>query len=1071
MDKPKSSSDTLSLEKMYPKKFDFDNKYKYLVFDDHTGTRKHTNKTNLYTNDNMFSSHNYSDYRPNNKPQIRDYSTAEYDSYNSTCYTPTSYKKYNKTMNFHTPNLREYQVYYFPTSKPIAQYPRHTTERFYKRKPVQQYPEEEVPYWPTRYPKPVRIVEREPPYPMADYRYRNTISYPVGITNFEYSPEYRTRRYPTNDNITYTGYDDYYEADLRQRSFSSITRPCSPVYSRDMLYDKTNPGNSGSLLEKKIRDYVWNPHKERVERYSTPSYERSTYYTDFKALQNSRQGDEVFLPRSSLGLDSQVQNSNDELTKENSYRKNSLKKSPEKKLMYDKSFDSQKEDDFFEMNSYKKKTETPTHFSKRISFDLDNENIELPIQKNPIGENTYDKPITNERKLIPGRRESITKQEDKRRTSLLSNDNYPASVSKQRVLPSDKNVNSRRESVSKPDKLASVGNSFESDKYLNLKNNVQVNEPNSFKKNVHNDYKVDYDHDNTRHDLRRSSNDNIRRKPMETPEQSKVGYPNENLLNKINNVNITDRRESFKDEPKLTKEIIPGSKIYSDNVGNQLEHEFSKQPKSIDGSPKTFINPSRVDYNSVNKYTNDAQEIDNAQQFINNDENLENNAQTVLPYQVDNNSNNGIDIKQFNEQDSSELKTIPIEQEPPQEIVNEKYTIDTDYYQDHPNDNVHEHTINEYETQPEHIDEHVISDKNYYPDGTTESNNEVTINKNIENNQHDAFVEENIVHDESYYYQNPTDDVNENPTQNQYEAPDTQTNDVDGQHANDDYYYQNNYSNVDPKEQTLENQYNEPANQGEYVGEPSEHDNYYYQNHARDDVKEQQVDQQYVDPNYQGNYADQQSAHDDYYYQNYSNAAPDPNGQAENKYADPTQQTEYAPENVNHDDYYYQNQREEINTTENHADQHYTESEPQGNYENGEQGNYYYEDSSNANTERLPPGQYDDRALQENYVDDPHVNDNYYYQKQDENYDETVPKEQYDGYVGEQHETNASYYPDSSANNYDPQQNYEDNNYQTQPSEYAEPYEQNPNNESYGYTDNVDENQSSNQISNEQTKQ
>lgn len=1057
MDTPKSSSNILSFDKIYPKKIDFDNKYKYLVFDDQIDTRKYTNKTNLYAND-MYSLNNYNDYRPYKKPQIRRYSSTEYDSYNSACYMPISSKKYNKAMNFYTPNSQEYQVYYFPTSKPIAQHPRHTTERFYKRRPVQQYPEEEVPYWHTRYPKPVRIIEREPSYPMVDYRYHNTINYPIGNTNYEYSPEYRTRYYPTNDNMTYSGYDDYYETDLRQRSFSSITRPCSPVYSRDMLYDKTNLRNSGNLLEKKIRDYVWNPHKERVERYSIPSYEKSTYYTDFKSLQNKRQEDDVPKTRLLMGLNSQVQNPKVELTKEDSYRRNSLMKSPEKILLNDESFDSPKDDDYLENNSCTKKPETPTHFSKRISFDLENENTELPNHKYSTGENTYNKPITNERKLLLGRRESIVKYENKRRTSLLSNDNYSTSMNKHRVLPSDRNVNSRKESLSKLEKLTPIGNSFESNEHLNLNNDIQENESNSIKKNVHGNYKdvekVDYDRNNTHRNLRRSSNDNNQRKMLETFEQPQV-EETKNTLNKINNVNITDRRETFKDESVLTKENISSGKVYSNDVVNQLEQEFNEQPNNINGSSRTFINPSKIDYNSTNKYITNEQETGYPQQFNNNND-LKNNARTIQPYQVDNNSNNDIDTTQSNERDSSELNTIPAEQEPLQEIVNEGFTIDKNYYQ--------EHTIKEYENQPDHIDEHIINEENYYPDGTTESNKKVTTNNNIELNQHNTFVEENNVHDDNnYYYQNPTDDIKENPTQNHYEEPNAQTNDVDEQHANDDYYYQNNYSNIDPKESTLENQYIESGHQGEYV----EHDEYYYQNHTKDDAKEQHMDQQYVDPNYQENYGNQQPVHDDYYYQNYSNA--DPRGQSENEYADPSQQTEYVTENVNHDDYYYQNHPEE-NAYENHADHHYTESEPQGNYMNEEKGNYYYKDNSNANTERLPPEQYDEHAQQENYTDDQHVNDDYYYQKQDEHYNETVVKEQYDGYVGDQHENNASYYPDSSANNYDLQQNYENNSYQTQQSEYVEPYEQNPNNESYGYSDNIDESRSTNQLSNEETK-
>jgi len=249
MDKPKILSNPFNTDK-YHKNIDFNNKYKYLVFDDDFGFRHHNKKSNLNKND-MYSSN--SNYNTNYKSQVHDFSTV-CDDQNNSYYMPINSKKYGKTMNFRTLDTQEYQVYYFPTSKPIAQYPRQTTERFYRRKPINQYPEEEVPYWPTQYSKPVRVVEREPSYSMVDYGYRSTNDYRIGKSNIEpYTPEHRTRYYSKNDSNIYYSHNDsdyYYEPHLGQRTFSSITRPCSPVYNRDILYDRTQLENSSSLLEK-----------------------------------------------------------------------------------------------------------------------------------------------------------------------------------------------------------------------------------------------------------------------------------------------------------------------------------------------------------------------------------------------------------------------------------------------------------------------------------------------------------------------------------------------------------------------------------------------------------------------------------------------------------------------------------------------------------------------------------------------------------------------------------------------------------------------------------------------------
>lgn len=1081
MDKPKSLSNTSNIDK-YHKNIDVNNKYKYLVFDDDLGFKEHKKKYNFYIND-MYTSNDYSDYNSNYKPRVHDYSTV-YDGQNNTYYMPTNPKKYAKTMNFRTPDTQEYQVYYFPTSKPIAQYPRQTTERFYRRNPIRQYPKEEVPYWPTRYPKPVRVIEREPSYSMIDYGYRSTNDYRIGKSNIEpYTPEHRTRYYPTNDNNIYHSHDNsdyYYEPHLGQRSFSSITRPCSPVYHRDISCDRIV--NSSSLLEKKIRDYVWSPHKDRIEKYVIPSYEKTTYYTDFKPLNTTKhQRDETFSStRPSLGIDSR--NHKNEVTKENTYKKKSIFTSPERRSPDDEYFQSHKDNDHYsEPTLCKKKTETPSTFPKRISFDLGNEHNDLPNHKNSIEENANEDYNTRDRKLVLGRKGSNAKLDDKRRTSLLPKDDYSVSISKQNISPSHTNISSRRQSLSKQEKLASVGNSFESDKCLNMKNNIQGNESSLLEKSVHsyNNDSINYDNNNdiqtypktqtddknngmlknisnehAYRDFRRDSNDNNKNRLMETTEKTNFSYQDhtDNNININHNVNTIGRRESYKGEKKLKKENTHGSTTSSIVVDNKLENEYS--------SP---IVDHRNGNSNMNKYNMNEYETDYHQQFIDKNDSVEkqNNSETIQPYNVVNNTTNEIDINHIVTPVSSDFKTVSKDQEPLHEISNNELTNNTNYYQDHPDDeNIKERPTHEYETQLEHVP----SDEHFYTNELVDDSKEVkTSNNNIEPIQKNEFDDKNNVHDD-YYYQSHTDDNNENLTENQYENPDSQVKDVERQHANDDYYYQN-YSNVDHQEQP-ENQYSKPGVEGEYTGEHEEHDDYYYQNHARDDIKEQQEDQQYVvDPSYQGNYVNQPSAHDDYYYQNYSNV--DPKAQSENQYNESDHQGEYvAEQNMAHDDYYYQNHPKE-GTNENQIDQHYQEH--QGNFVNGEQDNYYYENNSNVNTERHPEDQYNENAQQETYTGDQHTNDGYYYPEGNTHYDETVPKEQYDGYVDNNHDANAAYYPDSNVNNYDQQQHdYENNSYPTQNAEYIEPYEQNSSNENNVYSENIDESQPTSQINSEQ---
>lgn len=1097
MDKPKSLSNSFNNNK-YHKNIDFNNKYRYLVFDDDLEFRKLKNKSNLNTND-KYLSNDYSNYNTHYKPRVHDFSTV-YDNQNNSYYLPMNSKKYGKTMNYRTMGTQEYQVYYFPTSKPIAQYPRQTTERFYRRKPIKQYPEEEVPYWrPTRYPKPVTVVEREPSYSTVNCSYRGTNDYRFAKSNIEpYTSEHRTRYYSTKDSNIYHGYDDsdyYYEPHLGQQSFSSITRPCSPVYNGDILYDRTQMENSSSLLEKKIRDYVWNPHKERVEKYMIPSYEKTTYYTDFKPIKNKHRGDEIFRTRLSMGLDSRARNQNNEVNKETAYKKNSILTSPEKIPLDDEHFQSQKDNDHYsECISYKKKPETLLHFPKRISFDLGNEHIDLFNHRNLIEENNNENYIKKDNIPVLGKKESNKKLGDKRQTSLLPNDDYSVSINKQRVSSSDTNVNSRRQSLIKQEKLVSDGNSFESDKYLNLKNNFQGNDLSLSEKNVHfynndrinlddnNDIQIypkaqddknnvmlkDISNENTYRDIICDNNDNGQAKCIETTEKTDFDYQNDtdNSINKTDNLNITERRESYKGEHKLEKENTHGSTTCSNGVVNTLENEYNNKI-GTNVSPKNINRSLIVDHsngiNNINKYDTNEYGNDHLQTFINTNDSIEekNNSEIIQPHEVVNDTNNAIDITNNAKQISSDFKTILKDQDSLHEISNNELTNNTNYYQDHLNDDIKEHPTHEHDTQPKHL----ANDENYYPDELVDSNKDIITNNDAEPIQQNKFDDKNNVHNDEYYYQNSTDDKNENQIEKQYENPDSQVKDIDKQHTNDDYYYEN-YSNVDPKEQP-ENTYTKSEVNKEYTGEQIEHDDYYYQTHARDGIEEQQGEQQYLDPNYQDNYVDQTPAHDDYYYENYSNV--ESKEQPENQYTESDHQEEYIAEQTEHDDYYYQNHPKE-GTDENQVDQHYQEH--QGNYVNGEQDNYYYENNPNINAEMVPGDQYDEHVQQKTYAGDQHAHDDYYYQEGNTNYDESVSKEQYDGYVDNNHDPNGAYYPDTNVNNnYDQEQHhdYENNSYTTQKVEYIEPsFEQNSNNENNGYSENIDESQPTSQIVDEQ---
>lgn len=1092
LDKPTISTNTFNIDKTYySKNLDYDSKYKlldderykYLEYDIHPKIKPHKKSANLIMND-MYLTNPYNNYNSNFKSQAYDLSSTIYDDHHNDSYNlPMHFQKYGKTMNFQTPYPREHRVYCFPTSKPLAQYPRQITEQFYRQKPVKQYPEEELSFWQTRHPKPVRVIEREPFYATVDYGYHNNFNpndYHVGNKNIEpyYTPEYRAKHFPTN----YTIYNDYnnsnyyHEPDLGQRSFSSITRPCSPVYTRDNLYDTNYLKNTGSLLEKKIRDYVWKPHKEHVEKYSHPNYDNSTY-TNFEPLKNINryEDDQINRTHSSLGLNYQRRRLKREVIDENienPYKKNSIITSPGRRLSKNENVQIPKDDDnFFKNTSNEKKPENSVHLLKQISFDLGNE--DSSDHTNYIRENANTNSAPNENKLILGKRESSTKLNDKRRTSLLSKDSN-TSINKQHSIPSSiNNEHFRKESVSKQGKLISNRNSFQPDTYLNLKNNSQENDLNSINNNTpdyNNDNKIIDSNDNNvtqnmsngsiNREIRRDSNDIGRRKLSETTNKLNSDYSShsESIPNKKNNSHLIKRNDSFKDDlQKYTNENIPNSIKSFNKVDNQLSKECINYQNidNLNELPINDINLSVVDHNDINhndvhnlnNFNTNDQKLDYSEQYINND-NAENknNSEMIQRYQVD--SSNEETNRYSIEQDSTDFTIIPNDQEPSRKNVINEYTDDKNYFQNHQDENKNENLTHE-RVMPEYLDgQNDNYDNNYYTNNHhTNVKEEIpTRDQDDGSIQRDEFNDEKRMQNE-YYYQNPTDDTKENITENQYENPGHQEN-------ADDYYYQN-YSNDASKEQ-LENQYDESNHQREYVNEHNPGNNYYYQDHEEPlhpDALEQNGDQQYVDSNYH---------HVDDYYQNYSDV--DPNAQQKNKYIDSSHQGNYMTEhNVEHNDYYYQN-HPETTTNENQIDQNYIESEQDGgNYIDGVQdNNYYYENNSNANPNRLPPVQlYDGNVEQENYVDDQHhVNEDYYYQKQDENnYDTSIPKNQYDGYGDDQHAPNNSYYPEADPNDYEQKYNinYENDNYQTQQSEYIEPvYEQNPNNENYNnYSDNV----------------
>lgn len=1104
MDKPPLSLTSYKTEKMYPTSINSNQSYNYLVLDDDLGTRQskyeYKTKPSLKLNDLFLSN----DYNSNYKPYSNDFYTTISDYHNNPYDVSTNSKNYGKTMSFRSP--KEYQVYYFPTSKPIPQYSRQTTDGFYRRKPVKQYPQEEVPQWRTRYPTPIKVIEREPLYPMNDYSYRNPNDYyHIGNTQVNpYIPEYQSRYFPMNNDV-YHSYDNNsynHDTDLEQRSFSSATRPCSPVYSSSSFYDKTYLENTSSLLERKIRDYVWNPHEERIEKYIVPNYKKSTYSSDFKPLQNKYHRDKIFKNRSSLELNPQVQR----IPNKNVYKKNVILTSPERKPSIDQSFQPQKNDErFLEYLSHKKKSETPIHFPKRISFDFDGEdNVEPSSHTNSLGYNTEENMDPKYHAPILERKESSAKLEDMHRTSLTSNDDFSNSKSQTGILPSKSKTNPRKTSLVKQEKVVSNENFFDTDiMSSSLKNDSQNDNPPE-KNNNENEMNNEYTNDvqnyskskakktrdvsndelngTTYYDQRRDSNVNSRRKLSGANEKVNVPHVDrKNILKKRDDA--TNRRESYKNEQKLKKENFSSSRKNSVDVDNQSNLQGNSY-KNQENEPHNKIIKSPIknrsidhDNSGVTKYNINQQKHENLQQFIDNNSHVENESYV----------NDKTDFTDSTLKDKSDLEGISNKNNPLQKNVENQYLDDENYYKDYSNDGEKEQVSNEYEAPPEHD----INDKNYYLDKIAESNKDTITNSRVEPAEHPEFVDENRVHG-SYYYQNPAEEVKENPTENQYENIKPQEN-SSVKHVNDDDYYYQNYSNDDTKEQQEVQYADQPDHQREYLAEhPANNNDYYYQDNAREEgLMEPQGDQHYIGPSYQGNYEEpHQNVDDGYYYQNYPGT--ESKEQPENQYAEPSHQGEYTAEH--HDNYYYESHPKN-DTNENLGNQNYAETEHPGNvgnYVDEQQANYYYEDKSNVNPDEQLTSHFDERAQQENYANDQQTNDGYYYQKPDDNYDESTSKAQYDGYVGDQHEADNSHYPDFQPNNYDPQHNYDENNYPTQQpeyveqyeqnpnydennyptqqSEYVEQYEQNPNNEEYGYADNVVESQSTDQVNTEVSK-
>lgn len=1096
MDKrPTVTLDALDVDNIpaviYDKTIDFHNpNHKYSTFDNTLrgmyAKKPHINPTEIASYSPPWSTgyNNGSGYK---KPtRVRDLDSSAAAVYapdgwcdNSPRYLPISRKNHGTSSANNVPTTsvypREYdRVYYFPTSRPVVQYPRQTAERFYKRNPVKQYPVEQAPHWRTRYVKPVRVVEREPYYrlPAVDYDYggsthRGGRDYLAGGDVVEQpcsyvtpQREYRPRYYWANGvGGTYRGFDDtadagcYYEPDVP--SFRGM-RPCSPVYGcggDDISHDRIRFENlSGSLLEKKIRDYVWNPHRERIGKYAAvPSdYEKSPYRgVGFKpsSLNYNYRGNDPNKTRlPPLELDAPpVRNRKTPVAVEADsfyYKRPPTPPQTSPEIIIarpnDEYFQSRKDDDRFlrdipDNTSYNKKPETPVNFTKRISFDLGDENVKLEFVdcKKSVSEKTNPIKIANttiERKPSSnlGRRESNpSKPDDKRRTSLLMHNNSPVSISKPRVLPS----RSRRESLSRPEKLIKIESSRESS---NKNSNFRENNLNPSEKNVV-DYavitnddieRVDYVQRNdvqfrskrknsdvrdiARGDTGFVGNDNENRKLLtETIGKSNVSDEEramKNISNRKDCVKIVERRESHKGEQKFEKpNVSGGDKNSYIETADRLEDE--EKVYNNDSSKDSQFGTERGGIVNDNYRAGKEQTVDDVRQAtVDNRNNIVDGeiinpetVGTVLPFREEVINNCGGQTTDTVMDDNSVGPDMRPGSPTSEMIVvnNDDGTYGNDdftnYYQEHPsNDNgtnvvrsMHEPK----DVRPEYGDDTFAGDN---------KEEQITMGPDGGTVQRDGFAGENLHADGSYYENHSAAAAGDAIDGNQYETPgaaiDTREkyDDDDGDDNAGYYYRNNNYSGAEePVKEQPENRYAAERDDGaEYHGGNDYYDNN-YQDHgagAVDGTEKPRADdlEPYAgtaEPDYGAeNYADgQRPPEDEYYYQNDNNNS--------NNYpdADVKPGIEYVQDNggeLRGDDYYYDENnpaKEQGGTDGNPVDRRYAEPEREyvrdGDYYDRPEprdDNYYYENNDNPNdanaaaADNLPLARYDQ---QESYAD------------------------------------------------------------------------------------------------------
>jgi len=408
-------------------------------------------------------------------------------------------------------------------------------------------------------------------------------------------------RYLDRGHADYYGDYCYRDADSARRPFSGLTRPCSPVYAVQCRSDRTPhyPGDSGSLLEKKIRDYVWSPRcNERVENIGARS-------SDFERIPRDRgasRGDESV----------KKWRGQDTTPGENACERNPVVTSPAEKSLTDGVVPGTRKDDDRPANAgrttHKKISETPARLAKRISFDLDNEDVPLSDRKNSVGyKYTDDDSTKNDGKLNLAGKDVNPKVDDTRRTSIMSN--IDRSMSKRRDLSGDSSGDSGRPSVRKHEKLASAANSFESDKYSNSQNNFDGND--SLEKNVHaynysDVEKVHDGHDDDTTSVLKMQDDHNQNAfndfPIETTNPSfdssgrklsevteNFDFVNraENVSNRSSDIDVTKRRESrgksIKENASISRKnsIDTDDKqytVYKDNDEKELSENVTNSP-------------------------------------------------------------------------------------------------------------------------------------------------------------------------------------------------------------------------------------------------------------------------------------------------------------------------------------------------------------------------------------------------------------------------------------------------------------------------------------------------------------